>query len=63
MVFKAQLIVGQPGNHVFSQPPAGYTRIKDRPLIEPLIKPLIDANYRVIRTIRAPSIYSKVLPT
>ena len=55
MVFKAQLIVGQPGNHVFSQLPAGYTRIKDRPLIEPLI----NADYRVIK---ASSVYKKVLP-
>jgi hypothetical protein len=73
VVFKARLIVGQRKNHVFSQPPTGYsrisiallalscgyTRIKGRPLIEPLI----NADYRVIRAIRALSVYRKVLPT
>jgi hypothetical protein len=58
LVFEVRLIISQPGNHVFSQPPIGYsristallalsyryTRIKDRPLIEPLIS----ANYRVL---------------
>ena len=71
MVFEVRLIVGQRKNHVFSQPlgadsristapPApscGYTRIKGRPLIEPLI----DADYRVIRAIKALSVYKKVL--
>jgi len=47
LVFEARLIVGQPKNHVFSQPPGtysristappapscGYTHIKDHPLI------------------------------
>jgi len=61
------------GGHVFSQPPGadssistappapscGYTRIKGRPLIEPLVNP----DHRVIGAIRAPSIYKKVLPT
>jgi len=50
LVFAARLIANQPENHVFSQPPGtysristappppscGYTRIKGRPLIEPL---------------------------
>ena len=72
VVFEARLIVGQRKSHVFSQPPAGYsrmstappapscghTRIKGRPLIEPLI----DADHGVIRAIRGPSIYRKVLP-
>jgi len=38
-------------------PSCGYTRIKDYPLI----KPLIDADYIVVRAIRVPSIYKKVL--
>ena len=73
LVFEARLILGQRKSHVFSQPPVGYsrmstappapscgnTRIKGRPLIEPLI----DADYGVIRVIRGPSIYKKVLPT
>ena len=63
-----RLIVGQPENHVFSQPPGaysrmstappapswGHTRIKDRRLIEPLIDP--DR-----RAIRALNIYKKAL--
>ena len=73
MVLTARLIVGQPKNYVFSQPPrldsristappalsCGETRIKGRLLI----KPLINADRRVIGAIRALSIYKKVLPT
>ena len=71
MVFEARL-VGQRKNHVFSQPPAGYSRISTAPLApscghtrikgRPLIEPLIDADHGVIRAIRAPSVYKKVLP-
>ena len=73
MVFEVRLIVGQPGSHVFSQPPAGYSRISTAPLAlscgytrikdHPLIEPLIDADHGVIRAIRALSVYKKVLPT
>ena len=73
LVFKARLIVGQLEIYIFSQLPSiyscistallvlsyRYTRIKDHPLI----KLLINADYKVIRAIRALSIYKKVLPT
>src|SRR6266446_4843815 len=73
VVFEVRLIVGQRKSHVFSQPPAGYSRISTAPLApscgytrikgRPLIEPLIDVDHGVIRAIRAPSVYKKVLPT
>ena len=72
VVFEARLIIGQRKSHVFSQPPIGYSRISIALLAlscrntcikgRPLIKPLINTNYIVIRVIRGPSIYKKVLP-
>ena len=58
MMMTARLILGQPKNHVFSQPPGSDSRIQGHPLIEPLI----DGDRRVIRGIGAPSVYKKVLP-
>ena len=73
MVFEARLIIGQRKSYVFSRPPIGYSRISTAPLApscrntrikgRPLIEPLINTDYRVIRVIRGLSIYKKVLPT
>ena len=62
VVFEARPIVGQRKSHVFSQPPAGYSRISTAPPAPscgytrikdpPLIEPLIDADHSVIRAIR-----------
>ena len=64
VVLTARLILSQPKNHVFSQPLRSDLRISLAPPDSRiqghlLIKPLINADYRVIRGIRAPSIYKK----